>query len=420
MLESRRKGSERKAGVDARDAQIGRLLSAVLAGSHTVPPDQLEALVAEEAARELGASDVLLLLQDYEQTALFPLRAAATSADEDGASIDGTLAGRAYSTSGLVTTAVDGGFRVWAALLDGTARLGVLGLVLPDLDPHLEDACRRLAALTAEILSSKDALTDLYKRVRRRQPMTLAAEMQWRLLPPLTLVTPRVALSGIVEPAYEVGGDTLDHAVNGDIVHLAIVDAMGHGTGASIMSTVAIGAYRNARRSDVPLAEKYAAMDAALSAHFGADSFATAQMARLDLVTGEIQLVNAGHPPPLLLRDGHVVREIVVAPTLPVGFGGGQPQVHVESLQPGDKVLFYTDGVVEERGPDGEIFGLERLVDHVTRALTDKRTLPETIRVLSAALLRARDGKTSDDATLLMVEWPGPDAPDLPGGDVVL
>jgi serine phosphatase RsbU (regulator of sigma subunit) len=406
--------------VDARDAQVGRLLSAVLAGSHAVPPDELERLVTEAAVHELGASDVVLLLQDYDQNALYPLRAAATAGDEDGASIDGTLAGRAFSTSGVVTAAAEGGTRVWAALLDGTTRLGVLGLVLPEVDERLEDGCQRLASLTAEILASKDTLTDLYKRVRRRQPMTLAAEMQWQLLPPLTVVTPRVALSGVVEPAYEVGGDAFDYAVNGDIVHLAIVDAMGHGTRASIMSTVAIGAYRNARRSVVPLAEKYAAMDAALSAHFGADSFATAQMARLDVVTGEIQLVNAGHPPPLLLlRDSHVVREIVVPPTLPVGFGGGTPDVHVESLQPGDKVLFYTDGVVEERGADGEIFGLERLVDHVTRALTDERSLPETIRVLSAALLRARDGRTSDDATLLMVEWPGPDAPDLPGGDVV-
>ncbi len=406
--------------MDTRDAMTGRLLSAVIRRSHAVPPDELESLIADVAAAELGASDVVLLLQDYDEVALYPLRSAGRSGDDDGASIDGTLAGRAYTTSGLVTTAVDGGTRVWAALLDGTARLGVLGLVLPEVDEQVENACRRLASLTAEILTSKDTLTDLYTRVRRRRPMTLAAEMQWHLLPPLTVVTPRVALSAVVEPAYEVGGDAFDHAVNGDVVHLAIVDAMGHGTKASIMSTVAIGAYRAARRAGVPLAEKYAAMDAALSEQFGADTFATAQMARLDVVTGEMEIVNAGHPPPLLLRDSHVVREVVVPPTLPVGFGGGQPAVHVESLQPGDKVLFYTDGVVEERGPDGEVFGLERLVDHVTRALTDERTLPETIRVLSAALLRARDGRTSDDATLLMVEWPGPDAPDLPGGNVVL
>jgi serine phosphatase RsbU (regulator of sigma subunit) len=406
--------------VGTRDAQTGRLLGALVRASHAAPPDELERLVADVAARELGASDVVLLLPDYQQAALFPLRAATTAGEQDGASIDGTLAGRAYATSGLVTNPVEGGVRVWVAMLDGTARVGVLGLVLPMIDDELEDVCRRLASLLAELLTSKDDVTDLYQRVRRRQPMSLAAEMQWHLLPPLTLVTPRVALTGVVEPAYDVGGDAFDHAVNGDVVHLAIVDAMGHGTRASVMSTLAIGAYRHARRSGVPLAEKYAAMDAALAEQFGADSFATAQMARLDVSTGEMEIVNAGHPPPLLLRGSHVVREIVVPPTLPVGFGGGQPEVHVEQLQPGDRVLFYTDGVVEERGPDGEVFGLERLVDHVTRALTDERNLPETIRALSAALLRARNGRTSDDATLLMVQWPGADAPRLPGGDIVV
>jgi serine phosphatase RsbU (regulator of sigma subunit) len=406
--------------VNAHEARAGRVLTDVLQGSHVVPPDALEDLVAEVAGRELGARDVVLLLPDYEQSGLYPLRAALTEGTDEAASIDGTLAGRAYVTSGLVTAAADGGVRVWVAMLDGTARLGVLGLVVPEVDEELEQLCRQLASVTAEMLASKDLLTDLYQRVRRRRPMSLAAEMQWRLLPPLTVVTPRVAISGVVEPAYEVGGDVFDHTINGDVVHLAIIDAMGHGTRASVMSTVALGAYRNARRSGVRLAEKYAAMDQALSEQFGTDSFATAQMAHLDLVTGELQLVNAGHPPPLLLRDGHVVREIVVPPTLPVGFGGGEPVVHVESLQPGDRVLFYTDGVVEERDEQGEVFGLERLVDHLTRALSDERTLPETLRVLSAALLRARGGTTSDDATLLVVEWPGSDAAALPGGDAVL
>ena len=406
--------------MDAREARTGRVLADVLGGSHVVAPDDLEDLIAEVAARELGASDVVLLLQDYEQAGLYPLRSAGTEGTDDGASIDGTLAGRAYVTSGLVTAPAGDGVRIWVALLDGTARLGVLGLVVPRVDEEVELLCRRLATVTAEVLSSKDTLTDLYQRVRRRRPMSLAAEMQWRLLPPLTVVTPRVALSGVVEPAYDVGGDVFDHVINGDTVHLAIVDAMGHGTRASVMSTVAIGAYRHARRSGVRLAAMYTAMDEALAEQFGADHFATAQMARLDLSTGEIEIVNAGHPPPLLLRDGHVVREIVVPPTLPVGFGGGEPAVHVEPLQPGDRVLFYTDGVVEERDAEGQVFGLERLVDHVTRALSDERTLPETLRVLSSALLKARGGTTSDDATLLVVEWPGPDAADLPGGDVAM
>src|SRR5688500_10276072 len=122
------------------------MLGGVLSGSHVVPPDELESLVADGAGRELDARERVLLLQDYDQVALYPLRAAGTSGEADGASIDGTLAGRAYTTSGLVTSEVEGGVRIWVALLDGTARLGVLGLVVPQVDDDVEDACRRLAA----------------------------------------------------------------------------------------------------------------------------------------------------------------------------------------------------------------------------------------------------------------------------------
>ena len=140
--------------------------------------------------------------------------------------------------------------------------------------------------------------------------MGVAAEIQWALLPPLTMSCPQVELAGILEPAYQVAGDSFDYALNDDNLHVAMIDAMGHGLDAATMATVAIGAYRHARRADVGLAEMYAFMDKAIAEQFGPDHFVTAQMMCLDIATGRLRWVNAGHPAPLLIREREVVRQL--------------------------------------------------------------------------------------------------------------
>jgi hypothetical protein len=108
----------------------------------------------------------------------------------------------------------------------------------------------------------------------------------------------------ILEPAYDVAGDSFDYAINDNIVHLTVIDAMGHGLNAAILATLAISVYRHARRAGVGLAELHGLIDAAVDQQFGPDQFVTAQMVRLDIATGRLQWVNAGHPAPLLIR-GH-------------------------------------------------------------------------------------------------------------------
>nr|WP_279590975.1 PP2C family protein-serine/threonine phosphatase [Modestobacter marinus] len=221
------------------------------------------------------------------------------------------------------------------------------------------------------------------------------------------MVTPRVTLAGILEPAYDVGGDSFDYALNEHALQLCIIDAMGHGLDAATMATVAVAAYRHARRAGIGLVDLYAEMDAAIATQFPG-RFATAQMGELDTVSGELTWVNAGHPAPLLLRGRRVVRELTGPTTRPVGFGGGTPRVQSVQLEPGDRVLFFTDGVVEERLPGGLQFGEDRLHDLVARAGADQLNVVETVRQLSHALMAGRGGMTSDDATLLLVEWSGP------------
>ena len=218
---------------------------------------------------------------------------------------------------------------------------------------------------------------------------------------------PQVEVAGMLEPAYRAAGDSFDYALNNNILHVAVIDAMGHGLDAATMATVAIGAYRHARRVFVSLAEKYASMDDAVSRQFGIDHFVTAQLMQLNIATGALELVNAGHPAPLLIRGGRVVRPLGSATTLPVGCGGEEPRIRQHMLQPGDRVLCYTDGIIEERLAGGELFGEERLVRCVNRLAEEPAGMRADLRRLSQMLKRERGGITSDDATLFMIEWRG-------------
>ncbi|GAA4620225.1 PP2C family protein-serine/threonine phosphatase [Actinoallomurus vinaceus] len=403
MTESERRA--RKVMVDRSEGFGERLLGMLLDRAHEMPPQLIAPLVAEEVAR-VGGRDVSILLQDYGQLVLAPLpgRGLVVGGSE---SIDGSSAGRAFLRATPVEEPQADGVRMFLPLLDGSDQVGVMAVTLDAVDDDDRRLLRRLAGLVADMLVTKSSYTDQFFRARRRERMSVAAEIQWSLLPPLIMVTPQVAVAGILEPAYDVAGDSFDYALNDDIVHLAVIDAMGHGLNAAVLATVAIGAYRHARRADIGLAELYAFMDAAVDEQFGPDHFVTAQMARLDVRSGVLRWVNAGHPAPLLIRDHRVVQALESPGTLPVGFGGDEPQIGEEELRRGDRVLFFTDGLVEEHESGGEQFGEKRLIDFIERAGRPSEGIQEMARRLSHALMRERGGVTSDDATLFLLEWRG-------------
>jgi serine phosphatase RsbU (regulator of sigma subunit) len=235
--------------------------------------------------------------------------------------------------------------------------------------------------------------------------MTLAAELRWGMLPPLTFTGEHVGIACVLEPAYEVAGDAFDYAVNSGVLHLGIFDAMGHGLEASRMASLTVAAYRWARRRHLDLPETFRAMDEALSGEFGEERFVTAQFGTLDPARGTLRWVNAGHPAPLLLRQDRVASELRSAPALPIGLGDPDVPVTETALEPGDRLLFFTDGVVEARSPGGERFGQQRLLELTRRALSDHQTLAETVRRLVRSVQSHRYGPLDDDATILLVEW---------------
>lgn len=192
-----------------------------------------------------------------------------------------------------------------------------------------------------------------------------------------------------------------------------MIDAMGHGLDAATMATVAIGAYRHTRRASTDLSQVYAFMDKAINEQFGPDHFVTAQMMCLNITTGRMQWVNAGHPAPLLIRDRAVVDRLESPTTLPVGFGGEQPEVSERILEPGDRLLCFTDGLIEEHQAEGKQFGEEQLIEWTNRILRDHTAVRAVVRALSHALKQERGGITSDDATIFLIEWRGGDADHL-------
>jgi serine phosphatase RsbU (regulator of sigma subunit) len=210
-----------------------------------------------------------------------------------------------------------------------------------------------------------------------------------------------------VEPAYEVGGDSFDYAVNGDIAQLAIIDAMGHGLTASLLATVAIGALRNARRSGLDLVDTVRSMAKWLGSQFGSEAYVTGIIGELHTGTGTYRWINAGHPPALLLRGGQVVKTLTAGVNPPLTVSPEAPDVTEERLQPGDRLLLYSDGVVEARNRAGDFFGTQRLADFVARAAAAGLPAPETLRRLNLAILDHQDGNLQDDATTLLIEWSG-------------
>ncbi|PBC92809.1 serine phosphatase RsbU (regulator of sigma subunit) [Streptomyces sp. Ag82_O1-15] len=405
MSEGQRRQDERV--VDRSEGFGERLLGVLLDRAHKMPPQLVAPMIAEEVAR-IGGREVSILLQDYAQELLVPLPGRRLLVGEPQV-IGASPAGTAFLRAAPVEVPQADGVRMYLPLLDGSDEVGVMALTLVSVDDDDRRLLRRLAGLVADMLVTKHAYTDRFFQARRREPMSVAAEMQWSLLPPLTMSVPQVAVSGALEPAYKIAGDSFDYALNDNVLHVAVIDAMGHGLDAATMATVAIGAYRHARRADIGLAEIYAFMDRAIAEQFGAEHFVTAQMMDLDITTGHLQWVNAGHPAPLLIRHHQVAGLLEGPTTLPVGLGGEHPAVSEHQLQVGDRVLCYTDGVIEERNAEGEPFGEERLircVNAVEQAHAEGGTRAGALR-LSHALKRERAGRTSDDATVFLIHWRG-------------
>ncbi|WP_307867844.1 PP2C family protein-serine/threonine phosphatase [Umezawaea beigongshangensis] len=388
---------------------------AIVNEGHLVSADGLVSLV-DAAVADLGI-EVRFYLVDLPQRQLHPVAADAGPS----LPVDEGVPGRTFQLCAIVRDEDEHGGVLWLPLLDGTERLGVLRVALPaGTDPDdswIREQCWTLSGLLAHVVSSKAHYSDLFHVVRRSRQLTLSAELLWQLLPPQTFATPRVVVTAVVEPYAEVGGDAYDYAVDGDRAYVAVFDAMGHDTRAGTTSGLALAATRNARRGGLPLVDAAAFADRAIAEQNADTRFATALLAELNLETGVFEHLNAGHPPPVLLRGNGFLKNLGGVSCPPLGLGhlvGAVPKLEREQLEPGDRVLLYTDGVVEARDEAGTQFGLDRLVDLVEHHHREGLPAPETLRRIVHAVLDHQHGSLQDDATMLLLEWPTSPARLLP------
>jgi serine phosphatase RsbU (regulator of sigma subunit) len=313
----------------------------------------------------------------------------------------GSPHGRALETQSVELVTEGGDARLFAPVTNRGEAIGVLELRLSGTpDDGLVADVALAAHVLAYVVIANRRFTDVFEWGQRSVPLSLAAEIQHRLLPAsYTCEAGQFTLAGWLEPAGDVGGDTFDFALERDALHLSMTDAMGHEVRAALLATLLVGALRNARRVGAGLAEQARLANAALFDNARGGGFVTGQVARVDLVNGTATIVNAGHPPPLRLRGGRVER-VRLDTDPPFGTVPGHEYSEQSlRLQAGDRLVFYTDGLLERNATSTSI---ETMV-----AGGAGRHPREAVQHLIQAILRATGGALNDDATALCLDWHG-------------
>lgn len=384
-----------------------RILNALMRQAENMDPDDVFEL-ASRLVGPLGLREVTVYLANIEQVDLVPTPNPRTTR-QSVLPIDNSMAGWAYRTATMrMSRAEPTGLALWMPMVDGAERIGVLSIQCEQLDASTLAFCRSLALLLTLIVLAKSMHSDSYARLQRAEQMNLPAEMVWAFLPPRTLRTPEVISTAVLEPAYNLGGDAFDHSLVDHTLHAAIMDSMGHDLNAGLTTSVALAGARNARRNGFGLRTMTESIDQSFAEAFPG-RHCTAIFTNLDLSTGELTWVNCGHPHPLLLRDQQLVDGALDRPEeLPLGLGylSGQVRtVHNQQLQPRDRVLFYTDGVIDARSQSGERFGMANFTDFILRATAAGEPIYEVLRRLIRAIMSHHSHQLTDDATILHFEW---------------
>jgi Stage II sporulation protein E (SpoIIE) len=398
--------------LDSRPS-VGPLAALVrlLEGMHQAAPERLPSMVADAGAA-LGLQAVMYLV-DYRQQTLAPLTAPGGPARRPLA-VEGTLAGRAFREVRTLTSREGGVVRLWVPLLDGVERLGLLELVLgPDLDEHdplLHDQCRWFSYLVGHLVTAVTGYGDHVDSVRRTRPRTPAAELIWHLLPPPTAGVGSFTVSGYLEPSEAVGGDVFDYALSESMAHLALFDATGHSLASGAVAAAALSAYRSTRRNRGRLYDQARAIDEVVAEYFVPEGkFVTGVLCEVDLEAGRVRYVVAGHPHPLILRQGKVVKTLDGGTRPLFGLPTAELTLGEEILQRGDWLVLFSDGIIEARDIDGRQFGTDRLVHFLQREAASGLPPPETVRRLVRAVMAHQNDVLQDDATVLIARWDGSD-----------
>jgi serine phosphatase RsbU (regulator of sigma subunit) len=384
-------------------------LNSLLAAVEAAPPVAAVDVLAAALAEAIGAREVSFLIADFSGRSLIRLGHSGGTREmrlqgketAERVPLVGTPHGQALAAQAVEVIVEDGGARLFAPVTSRGEAIGVLELGLEDFPGEQTVADVALAAhFLAYVVIATRRYTDLFEWGQRSVPLSLAAEIQHRLLPgSFTCEAGQFTLAAWLQPAGEIGGDTFDFSLERDTLHVSLTDAMGHTMDAALLATVLVGGLRNARRRGVELAEQARLANNALAEQAGEGQFVTGLLVRIDLTSAAARIVNAGHPPPLRLRAGQV-EHVALEADRPFGL---QPErgyrVQALQLEVGDRLMFVTDGMLER-----DAAGM-----NIAAILTASMNMHarEAVQHLTQAVLQASGGQLGDDATALCLDWHG-------------
>ncbi|MFE0384503.1 PP2C family protein-serine/threonine phosphatase [Streptomyces bungoensis] len=372
------------------------------------PPHALVATARRLLAERLGAQEVTLLLADYGLTVLQPVSHLPYTGEPVPAH-EGP-AGSAFVQQSPVIEVVrePAGHLVHLPISVRGDRLGVLCVRLPAgaADPDTVLQLGQFATALGHEVSNADSDTDLYLQARRTRRLTLAAEMQWQLLPGRGSAREEYVIGAHLEPAYSIGGDNFDWSADADHLTLTVTEGMGKGIDAALLTSLAVGALRNARRAGLPLTDQACLADQAVHAQYGGKVYASTLLLRFDLATGTVGAVDAGSPQLFRQRDGHTER-IELEAQLPLGmFEETEYTEQTFRVEPGDRLIVVSTGVHETRSAQGELFGEGAL----RQILSATRPAPphEAARAVVSGLIEHHGSRDlTSDAAVVCLDWHG-------------
>ena len=370
-------------------------LTAVRRALLDAPADRLVECLAETVTKEYAATDLDLLQVDYRLAALLPLL--------DGPAVTraGDPAWRCFDHQSEVMAG-------HVCLVPVTARGERIGVLRCTPGPDARSVRAELpeiATLLAHELQAAAAGTDRYAVAARTTRLTLAAEMQWELLPGRSRSGPSFSLAGQLEPSYAVHGDSFDWAEQRGRLSLNVLNGHGDGMNAALLTSLATYALRNARRAGLAPADQAALADQAVFAQHRGDVHVETLLLELDLATGEVQAIDAGSPRMMVLRGGDVLDQPLEA-QFPLGmFETSEYRPQSFRLQAGDRLFVVSDGVFNA-AKDNSRYGESALHRFVRR--TGSLAPLQAIRSLLGDLRAFVEGDLDDDAVAVCLDWTGP------------